>query len=214
MYLLGFKKALVVLAALSCCLSCGLADYSRDEDNKYIYIRFSDPAFEEYCLEHCDENADGRISRYEAQQVYEMDCSSLGILNMTGIEEFTRLRRLDCSGNEIARLDLTGNIYLERLDCSDNQLVLLDLGGLRSLDMLDCRNNLLTLLELGTQVGLRELRCGENRLVTLDLRSCATYMTEVNTLTTSNMDLTLIYKLRGQTIKNFQYDAWTQVQEM
>lgn len=204
---------LTLLVALLACSSCGLADYQRDEDNKYIYIRIPDPAFEAYCLEHWDLNGDGRVSRYEAQRVREMDCSSLGILSMTGIEEFTALRRLDCSGNGIASLNLTRSIYLQELDCSDNQLIALDLEGLRSLNVLDCRNNLLTLLDLGSLGGLQLLRCGENRLVSLDVRSCASDMTEVNTLTTGNTDLTVIYKLRRQTIKTFLYDSWTQVQE-
>ncbi len=209
----AIKTGLALLVAFFCCQSCGLADYGRDEDNKYVYIRIPDPSFQTYCLAHWDLNGDGRISRYEAQRVREMDCSSLGIFSMTGIEEFTALRRLDCSGNQIASLDLTRSVYLEELDCSDNQLISLDLKGLRSLNRLYCRNNLLTLLDLGTQAALSELRCGENRLVALDVRFCATDMAEVNTLTTGNTDLTVIYKMRGQTIKNFQYDSWTQVQE-
>ena len=84
----------VLLATLFLPLhSCGLGEDSRDEDNRYVYLRFADPAFEAYCLEHWDLNGDGRISRYEAQRVWDMDCSSLGIKTLAGIEEFTALRK-------------------------------------------------------------------------------------------------------------------------
>jgi hypothetical protein len=65
----------VLLATLFLPLhSCGLGEDSRDEDNRYVYLRFADPAFEAYCLEHWDLNGDGRISRYEAQRVWDTDC--------------------------------------------------------------------------------------------------------------------------------------------
>ena len=111
----------VLLATLFLPLhSCGLGEDSRDEDNRYVYLRFADPAFEAYCLEHWDLNGDGRISRYEAQRVWDMDCSSLGVKTLAGIEEFTALRKLDCSGNEIVALDVRKCIFMEQLNCSGN----------------------------------------------------------------------------------------------
>ena len=105
----------VLLATLFLPLhSCGLGEDSRDEDNRYVYLRFADPAFEAYCLEHWDLNGDGRISRYEAQRVWDMDCSSLGIKTLAGIEEFTALRKPDCSGKEIVSPDVAQCIFLEQ----------------------------------------------------------------------------------------------------
>ena len=122
----------VLLATLFLPLhSCGLGEDSRDEDNRYVYLRFADPAFEAYCLEHWDLNGDGRISRYEAQRVWDMDCSSLGVKTLAGIEEFTALRKLDCSGNEIVALDVRKCIFMEQLNCSGNALISLDIKGLQ-----------------------------------------------------------------------------------
>lgn len=191
--------------------SCGLGEYGRDDDNKYIHIRIPDPAFARYCLEHWDLNGDGYISRYEAQRVWEMDCSLLDIYSLTGIEEFTALRRLDCSGNKLAGLDLRKCVYLERLNCSGNQLVDLDIKGLRSLYWLNCSNNDLTALDLGTAAALENLWCGRNQLVVLDISFCATDMTVVET--TPGEDLAVLYKRVGQRIQRLSIDGWTKVEE-
>ena len=123
-------RALSVLLVLFC-TACGLAEDDRDEDNKHIYLKFYDKAFEAYCLEKFDTSGDGRISRYEAQRVRRMSCPGLDIGSLTDIREFFNLRELDCSGNDLTQLDLTACTYLERLDCSDNDLVSLDLDGLQ-----------------------------------------------------------------------------------
>lgn len=146
----------VLLATLFLPLhSCGLGEDSRDEDNRYVYLRFADPAFEAYCLEHWDLNGDGRISRYEAQRVWDMDCSSLGVKTLAGIEEFTALRKLDCSGNEIVALDVRKCIFMEQLNCSGNALISLDIKGLRFLNRLDCSNRP-DLYQFGYQCGFGE----------------------------------------------------------
>ena len=90
-------RALPVLLLLFC-TACGLAEDDRDEDNKHVYLKFYDKAFETYCLEKFDTSGDGRISRYEAQRVRRMSCPERGIASLTDIREFFNLRELDCSG--------------------------------------------------------------------------------------------------------------------
>ena len=133
-------RALPALLLLFC-TACGLAEDGRDEDNKYIYIKFYDKAFEAYCLEKFDTSGDGRISRYEAQRVRRMSCPGLGIGSLTDIREFFNLRELDCSGNELTQLDLTACTYLERLDCSDNDLASLDVASCDANLQADVRSN-------------------------------------------------------------------------
>ena len=133
----------VPLLAFALLAACGLADDERDDKNKRVYITFADPAFEAYCLEHFD------------------------IAHMWEIGEFSRLERLDCSGNDLTQLDLRKCTLLQTLDCSRNRIASLDLDGLRALLELNCADNALTLLDLKSAGALRLLDCSGNRLVTL-----------------------------------------------
>lgn len=197
-------RALPALLLLFC-TACGLAEDGRDEDNKYIYIKFYDKAFEAYCLEKFDTSGDGRISRYEAQRVRRMSCPGLGIGSLTDIREFFNLRELDCSGNALTQLDLTACTYLERLDCSNNDLASLDLDGVRGLVWMDCSGNGLPRLDLHSAASLLTLDCRRNALTTLDVASCdANLQADVR----SNPDLTTVYCRASQSIS---FDGQTEL---
>lgn len=167
--MLRFIPALALLLFTA----CGLAENEQDDKNKRIYITFTDPAFEQFCLGMFDLDHDGRISRYEAQRVLVMDCSGRNISAMWEIGEFSRLRELDCSGNNLTRLDLRKCPDLQKLDCGDNEITSLDIDGLRGLAVLDCAGNLLARLDLKSNSSLRQLDCRGNLLVTLDLTPCS-----------------------------------------
>ena len=81
----------IPVLALLLFTACGLAENEQDDKNKRIYITFTDPAFEQFCLGMFDLDHDGRISRYEAQRVLVMDCSGRNISAMWEIGEFSRL---------------------------------------------------------------------------------------------------------------------------
>ena len=113
------------------------------------------------------------------------------IQDLTGIEYFTALTWLDCSGNWLEKLDTSGNpaltelycngnYYLEELitsgnsalaylDCSDNHLPRLDLSGNPALEYLDCSDNRLPRLDLSGNKALIDLDCSDNRLTSIDL---------------------------------------------
>ena len=195
----------VPLLAFALLAACGLVDDERDDKNKRVYITFADPAFEAYCLEHFDIDHDGRISRYEAQRVRRMSCPGRGIASLTDIREFFNLRELDCSGNDLTRLDLTACTYLERLDCRDNALVSLDLDGVRGLVWMDCSGNDLPRLDLHSTASLLTLDCRGNALTTLDVASCdANLKADVR----SNPGLTTVYCLVSQ---NISFDGPTEL---
>jgi len=54
--------------------------------------------------------------------VETLDIAGEGIIDLTGIEDFTSLTDLDCNNNQIAELDLSQNKFLEKLICSNNLL--------------------------------------------------------------------------------------------
>ena len=199
--MLRFIPALALLLFTA----CGLAENEQDDKNKRIYITFTDPAFEQFCLGMFDLDHDGRISRYEAQRVRRMSCPGRGIASLTDIREFFNLRELDCSGNDLTRLDLTACTYLERLDCRDNALVSLDLDGVRGLVWMDCSGNDLPRLDLHSTASLLTLDCRGNALTTLDVASCdANLKADVR----SNPGLTTVYCLVSQ---NISFDGLTEL---
>lgn len=186
--------------------ACGLAEDERDDRNRRIYLTFTDPAFETYCLEAFDTDHDGRISRYEAQRVRTIACPGRGIAAMDAIRDFTRLERLDCRDNLLVRLDLTDCTLLREVDCSSNRLVSIDLDGLRGLVRLDCRNNSLARLDLKSNASLARLDCSHNALTTLDLAPCSV---DLYADTRGNPGLQTVYCRAGQSV---DYDGPTRIE--
>ena len=103
------------------------------------------------------------------------------------------LRELDCSKNELTKLDVdvTHKPNLERVECQNNQLTSLILGENKMLRKLNCANNQLTQLNLNNMISLKELKCQNNQLTALDVSSSPNLTTLVlknNQLTSLNLD--------------------------
>ena len=72
-------------------------------------------------------NGDNEIQVSEATPfVGSINCSNLGIFDLTGIEAFTALTNLNCEQNQLAILDVSTNTDLTSLICNTNQLTILD----------------------------------------------------------------------------------------
>ena len=93
---------------------------------------------------------------------------SLGISDLTGIEECYSLTRLDCSGNNLTSLDLSQSTVIQELFCDNNQLTSLDAGPSTIFSTLVCSDNQLTTLDC-IKTSLIYLECANNQLTTLDL---------------------------------------------
>ncbi len=114
-----------------------------------------------------DTDGDGEICESEAQ-VYtgSINVQNKGVSDLTGIEAFTALTRLNCSRNQITNLNITANTDLEYLDCEYNQLTNLDLSTNTNLEYLRCVNNQLTQLDISGNTSLRSLNCSINSQLT------------------------------------------------
>lgn len=91
---------------------------------------FPDAAFRTLLAETADVNGDGQLSTLELRHVSELNCSSHGIADLTGIEHFTELVALNCENNKLTALDVSKNTHLSEIYCGGNQLATLDLTGL------------------------------------------------------------------------------------
>lgn len=101
-----------------------------------------------------------------------LDLRNKNITSLAGIEYFTDLEALDCRGNQLTTLDVTGLTSLTDLVCSDNQLGSLDVSTLEELEILWCHGNKMTALDITHNAYLGDLKCGnqqDNQQLTLTL---------------------------------------------
>ena len=152
------------------------------------YVEFDDANFKAYCIENFDKNDDGEISNSEAKDVSEISCRDRGIQSLVGIEYFTNLKYLDCSSNEITKVDLSKNTFLNKLYCCSNQLTNLDISNNILLSELDVYKNQISKLDLSTNVALTSLRCSKNQLTSINV----TNSTKLGTLICDDNQLAVL----------------------
>jgi Leucine-rich repeat (LRR) protein len=135
-----------------------------------VYI--PDANFKAYLVGKTDINTNGddEIQVSEASAFGStINCKSLEIYDLRGVEAFTSLVMLDCSSNELNNLDISFNISLETLWCSNNNLTELDISKNIALVDLDCSSNKLVNIDLNGAIALEYLSCSFNKLVNIDL---------------------------------------------
>ena len=135
-----------------------------------VYI--PDTNFKAYLLGNStiNTNGDTEIQVTEANIFTGMiDCSELGISDLTGIEAFIALTELRCWDNQLTSLNVSQNINLNFLYCFNNQLTSLDLSQNTDLISLGCSSNQLISLDVSQNVNLQSLNIDGNQLTSLDL---------------------------------------------
>lgn len=133
-------------------------------------ISFVDPAFEKIAVTLCDLDGDGKVSRAEALNLETLDITNKSITDLSGIEWFTNLRILNCSGNSsLKTLDISSNTALEELNCRSCKITNLDVSKNVALKILNCYGCNLKKLDVSNNPLLTSLKCDENPLTSLDL---------------------------------------------
>ena len=107
---------------------------------------------------------DNYLNDKEAASVTAIDISGKGITTLKGIEHFTALKTLNCSGNNLDAIDLSKNTALEELNCSSNILSALGVTANTKLKKLNCSGNQLTALDVTKNTALTELYCYRNSI--------------------------------------------------
>ena len=112
---------------------------------------------------------DNIFTEDEIASITEINCGQKGIESLEGINLFTNLSTLDCSGNMLVELDLKAMSSLTSLNCNSCQLTLIDLSKFPNLQQLRCGGNKLTSLDVSCCPLLKRLHCHSNQLTELDL---------------------------------------------
>ena len=129
-------------------------------------VNIPDANFKEYLVGNTaiNTNGDNEIQISEASAFNgEIDCNSMNISNLKGIEAFTALSGLSCWENQLTSLDLSKNTALGWFNCGDNQLKSLDVSKNTSLIKLGCETNQLKSLDVSKNTALTELYCDGNK---------------------------------------------------
>ncbi|CAM1334763.1 hypothetical protein [Tenacibaculum aestuariivivum] len=94
------------------------------------------------------------------------------IKDLTGLESFPNLKRLDCFDNNITKLDLSKSTSITFLNCNNNKITKLDLSKNTELTYVSCDNNKLNNLIIGNNTELESLYTSFNKLTYLDVKGC------------------------------------------
>ena len=98
-----------------------------------------------------------------------INCNSLNIFDLTGIEAFTALTSLDCNSNQLTSLDVSNNTALTILRCSFNQLTSLDVSNCVFLEQIYAMYNQITIFNISQNSFLYHFTFSNNPVYCLNL---------------------------------------------
>ena len=156
--------------------TCKVTIKSANED---ISSKFKDKNFKNYVYNLIGKSSSEPILYGDVKNIKSLNLESMNISSLSGIEYFTALITLDCSGNQLKTLDVSKNIALSGLDCAGNQLTILDISKNIALSKLNCGSNQLATLDASKNITLNALACNDNQLSTLKI-SKSTLLTNLN----------------------------------
>jgi len=117
-----------------------------------LYLQMKDQRY--------DKNLDTRLTLRELEKIVDVDLSNLGIKDMTGTELFTSLESMNCSKNEIAKLDTSTWTKLKTLNCANNDIEDLDFTNNKVIETLDCSQNRILVFGLSGIESLKNVTLG------------------------------------------------------
>ncbi|MBZ4035951.1 T9SS type A sorting domain-containing protein [Flavobacterium sp. 17A] len=135
------------------------------------YTLIPDSNFEDklIALKIDKDGKNGKVATASIASVTSLDVSSSLIKDLTGIQDFTSLKVLNCSTNQLTSLNPASNPLLTELNVSNNKLTALDINKNLALTVLDCSYNTLTTLQVDKNTALVNLNVSNNTLTTFDV---------------------------------------------
>lgn len=130
-----------------------------------------------------------------------LDLTSRGINDLTGIEDFTGLFYLNCTSNNLDRLELRNNVALQELVCNGNNIKVLDLSQNSSLNKFSAYNNQLVYLNLkngnNSNLAGADFYAGSNPNLTCievdDIAYSTAYWTNIDAQSSFSLDCEYTY---------------------
>lgn len=147
----------------------GTSQLDETGDVRIDLAHFPDENFRDRVAFYCGKDDGDALSQDELNGVTELIIDHAYIKDLTGIELFPNLEKLDCKYNNLTRLDVSKNTKLTVLYCESNHLTSLDLSKNTELTELNCQDNQLTSLDLSKNTALTKLGCALNPLTSLDV---------------------------------------------
>ena len=124
-----------------------------------------------------DKDQDGYLSEEEITATKKLSVDKKSIADLKGVEYFTSITNLYCTGNQLTSLDVSKNTALTSLYCNNNQLTALDVSKNLELNFLYCYSNALTALDVSQNTKLWFIHCGDNQISALDVTKNTALMT-------------------------------------
>lgn len=156
-------------------------------------ITVTDAKFASYLVANFDLNGDGKIQISEGELITSIDCPSMEITTLEGIENFTNLKELRVQFNNLTSVDLTKNSALEIFWAFGNAaLTSLNVDGLEQLKYLHAYQTGLKKLDVSDCVSMIELIVYETAIDAIDVAYCnqlsalAVQLTKVTSVDVSN----------------------------
>ena len=126
------------------------ASYSSDcEESRKLRTYIPDDNFEQALIDLGYDSGplNDSVPTFNISGITNLSVSNKNISDLTGIEDFKALKSLDCSYNQLIKLDFGNNLNLTTLYCNNNKLTSLNLKNghnsnfFQSYKTLDSRNN-------------------------------------------------------------------------
>ena len=136
------------------------------------HIEFTDSVLKKDLLDKeskIDLNNNGEIEFIEAELVTSLNLSRKGIINISEINYFKNLEKLECYFNDIDSLIIRDLLKLKEINCGTNNMRFLKLVNLSSLKVLEAGNNKLTSAEIINCPNIQVMGLCVNLLTNIDV---------------------------------------------
>ncbi|MHC0444241.1 T9SS type A sorting domain-containing protein [Flavobacterium sp. 3-218] len=111
---------------------------------------------------------DGKVLTKKIANAEYLNIDDSPITDLTGLEVFTNLKRLYCSGIKTKNINLSANTKLTELSCTSNNLDSIDLSALVNLKTLNLYNNKFTEINVSKNLALESIYVHRNNFTSID----------------------------------------------